>query len=234
MANQSSFYEDLVKNCYTKTASDNSQPDEKDVKNMLDGCSTDTIEALAEELGQMFSKEASDKGNGKVMTQSVHEQQKSDKTKASEDKVVQPESQNVDDERDATGEESAEEAKARKEKEEMVNSVAKQLETKAASEILDELFNKEAGIEDGIDENTMKEAYELAQSDLEKEGYTVADYIFSKIADDESDEEFCIDLSEKIAATAEKLAMVSDRNALQVADDIIAKMAGIIDAADEE
>jgi DNA mismatch repair ATPase MutL len=222
MAN-SNFYDELIKSCYTEKTASKKEMDKDEVKDMLSEFSTDQIEALAEELGNFYNKTAQPEETVEEKVagedgQAKNEDEKNSKTKKSEEKADQEESANPDDERDATGAEEAEEAKTKGEKEEMINSVAKKLEQKAASEVLDELIKESS--ED--DEAIVKEAYELAEEKLASAGLTVKDYILSKIDDEH--------VAEDISVKAEKLAYVTGKNTLQVADDIIGSICDIIDS----
>ena len=74
----------------------------------------------------------------------------------------------------------------------------------------------ETVIKEADEENNfemMKKAYELAGEKLAEAGYSVADYVFNKTASE--------DIACFIADKAEKLAFLSDRPVLMVADEIL-------------
>ena len=69
----------------------------------------------------------------------------------------------------------------------------------------------------GCSEDEVKQAYEIAEQKLASAGLTVADYVYEKTAS-ESTALF-------VSANAEKLASLSDKSTLQVADEILSAMA---------
>ena len=85
------------------------------------------------------------------------------------------------------------------------------LEQKLASE---DKEDKEAA---GCSEDEVKQAYEIAEQKLASAGLTVADYVYEKTAS-ESTALF-------VSENAEKLASLSDKSTLQVADEILSAMA---------
>ena len=66
------------------------------------------------------------------------------------------------------------------------------------------------------DEEVIKQAYELAEQKLASNGFSVADFVFEKCANEE--------VSLFIAENAEKLASLSDKPILQVADEILSTL----------
>ena len=80
---------------------------------------------------------------------------------------------------------------------------------------------------DYTEEEILKQAYEIAEQKLASEGLGTIDYVFSKVASDESlyglaNEESCAFIADK----AEKLASLSEKTALEVVDDILVEVAG--------
>lgn len=200
----SKFYEDLIKNSFSqKTASEQNT---EEVKEALENFSTEQIEALAEELGNLFEKEAADETvEKKVMRQPDQEEKKNEDVKKNDAKVEKSEGENPKDEREATDSEETEEAKTKAETAQNVNTMA----DKSASEEIDELLKESAEEQEAI----MKEAYDVAERELAEQGIGLADYVFAKVANEA--------ITNTIVDKAEKLAFLTGKNALQVADDII-------------
>lgn len=211
---KSNFYEELLKNDFyeEKTASDNSG----EMADMLESFSSDELEVLAAELGVLYEKTAAE--DDEEGLESLAEDRDQVKDKADKDVQDKKNEQKVegepkDDERDATGSEQAEEAKLKAEKREMVIPEAaegEQIATTAEEESEDEII---------------KVAYDIAAEKLAAEGYTLEDYVFSKVANE--------DIAYFIADKAEKLAYLADKNPLQVADDILFEIENMI-GGDEE
>ena len=91
------------------------------------------------------------------------------------------------------------------------------LEQKLASEEEEEEEPKEDKEAAGCSEDEVKQAYEIAEQKLASAGLTVADYVYEKTAS-ESTALF-------VSENAEKLASLSDKSTLQVADEILSAMA---------
>jgi hypothetical protein len=205
---KNNFYEEILKDDgynNEKQASDNST-----TKDMLGAFSDTELEALAEELNIAYEKQASNHATieEKIAedTQDQREEDKEDLAKKNADKTADPGAEEEADERtDATDSEEAETAKTVAEKEEIVNPEAKEQEVTAAE----------------YDEATLeKVAYEVAAEKLASEGYTLTDYVFTQIPNEK--------IASFIADKAEKLASLSDKHPLQVADDIMINIADII------
>ena len=70
---------------------------------------------------------------------------------------------------------------------------------------------------EGCSEEEIKKAYEVAEQKLASAGLTVADYVFDKVANEVT--------ALFVTENAEKLASLSDKSTLQVADEILTAMA---------
>ena len=104
--------------------------------------------------------------------------------------------------------EEKEEAEEEKEAEPEEKEEAKEEEKEEPKE------DKEAA---GCSEDEVKQAYEIAEQKLASAGLTVADYVYEKTAS-ESTALF-------VSENAEKLASLSDKSTLQVADEILSAIA---------
>ena len=208
---KSNFYNDLIKNDFfeEKTASENS-----DTKDMLTEFSTDQIEAIAEELGILFEKKAGSEektAEGKVNSHAEEEAEDDRQDAASQAKAGTTNAgKETKDERNATKDEKTEENKTKAEKEDIINDNAKAIEQKVAGY---------------TEEQIMKVAYEIAEEKFASVGLSVADYVFSKVAN----EEIAIFVADK----AEKLAFLTDQSILKVADDILGSVADSLNGSEE-
>lgn len=192
----SNFYDELIKHdFYEKTASEKSN-----TVDMLENFSTDQIEAIAEELGLMFEKEA---GEEETVEEKVKDSSAKTEEKKEEDKPAQPKAEETKKEA-AESEET--DKKTEGEETPKAKTEEKKEETKEASEF--------------SEEEIIKVAYDIAGEKLASVGVSVADYVFSKIAS----EEMAIFIADK----AEKLAFISDKNAYQVADDIMCEIGNAV------
>ncbi|MDF2841730.1 MAG: hypothetical protein K0R00_156 [Herbinix sp.] len=214
MERRNSFYEDIIGggDFYSeKTASNNTEV----IESMIDTFSTDEMEILAQELNIAYEKKAS--VNTQTIEEKIAEDTQEEREADKEDLAVQnaekADGEPVEDERDATGSEEAEEAKTKAEKEEIVNPEAKELEEKVTTAA------------EYSEEELTKIAYEVAEEKLASEGYSLTDYVFSYLPDEK--------VASFIADKAEKLAFLSERSPLQVADDILLNIGDLVDAKGE-
>lgn len=113
-------------------------------------------------------------------------------------------SKSEEDKKDTEEKKEAEDEKSEDEKSEDEKSEEKK-------EAEDEGENPEDKKE--TEEEVKKAAYELASQRLEKAGYTVADYVYSKVADEE--------IAVYISKNAEVISDMTEKTALEVADDIL-------------
>lgn len=204
----SNFYKDLVEHDFyeEKTASEKSN-----TASMLESFSADQIEALAEELGLLIEKSAEETVEGKTESKvETQEDKKEHEDKKDATSQTKAEGEPKSDEREVTQSEGAEESKTKQEKEEIIQPKAKENEEKAASYSEDDII---------------KVAYEVAEDKLASAGVTLADYVFSKVANEE--------IALFIADKAEKLAYVSELSPLLVADDILGEVANLIGGNEE-
>jgi hypothetical protein len=225
-----SFYDELVnKDFYQeKTASTKDE-----IKGVLDSFSTEEMEAIAAELGLLSEKTAAEETQSlesKVLTQVEKKNQEDAKDRANEAKVEGGEGKT--EETQATDSETTEESKTNTEKEQVVNPQAKAHENNSSQPNTVNVPNAEKEEEHTPEEKTkgeysseekeamVLEAYNVAFEKLASAGYTLEDYVFSKVAN----ESIAVDIAEQ----AEKLAYVTEQNPLKVADDIIGAVYGIL------
>lgn len=240
------FYEELSKkNYYEKTASTKEQ-----ITDALSKFTISEMEAIAEELGLMAETEKLAEEGGslesKVLTQSQKDAQDAAKDKANEDKVEGGQGK-TEISQAVEGTNESEAAKTISEKEDHVNQQAAASAGTAQGTNTDTAGNASAGNNQGAsatdlggsnenENGTTTErtgekddekvamvlaAYDLASEKLASAGYTLADYVFSKVGDEK--------VAYQIAENAEKLAFVTDQNQLKVADDIIETVYSILE-----
>jgi hypothetical protein len=217
---RTNFYESLIKDDYyeEKTAFENNQATES----MLDAFSTDELEALASELKIAYEKNASSPATieEKIAedTQVDEEKRKEELAQQNAAKVADPgEGEKADERVDATDSEQAEEAKTKEEKEEIVDPRAKEVE-----EEVDDSSNEEESVmaSEYEHDDLVKVAYEVVEEKLAEEGYSLLDYVYTKLPDEK--------IASFVADKSEKLAYLSGRNSLQVADDILMNLSDIV------
>lgn len=212
MAARSNFYEEILKEDYygEKIASDNSV----DTSSMLDAFSTEEMEALSEELNIAYEKKASKEQTiEEKIAEDTQVKREEDKEELAKKNAKKADGQPINDEREATNSEETETAKTVAEKEEIVNPEAKALEEKVVT----------ASEYDEAD--LVKVAYEVAEEKLAEEGWSLADYVFSQIPNEK--------VANFVADKAEKLAYLSDKSSLQVADDILLNLSSILPTCEE-
>ena len=224
------FFEEFAKNdFFEKKASEN-----ENIKNTLGSITPSVLEKLAEEIGAISDEEdmtleqklaseeeekeeekeekeaeSEEKEEAKEETKEEKEAEPEEKEEAEEEKEAEPEEKEEAEEEEKEAEpEEKEEAEEEKEAEPEEKEEAKEEEKEEPKE------DKEAA---GCSEDEVKQAYEIAEQKLASAGLTVADYVYEKTAS-ESTALF-------VSENAEKLASLSDKSTLQVADEILSAMA---------
>ena len=221
------FFEEFAKNdFFEKKASEN-----ENIKSTLESITPSVLEKLAEEIGAI-SEEEDMTLEQKLAAESEEEAKEEPKeakeaegcsNKDEEEKEAEPEEEEKEEpkkeepkeDKEAEGcsnkdEEEKEAEPEKEEKEEPKKEEAKEEEKEEPKE------DKEAeGCSDQEDE--VKKAYEIAEQKLASAGLTVADYVYEKTASETT--------ALFISENAEKLASLSDKTTLQVADEILSAMA---------
>ena len=214
------FFEEFAKNdFFEKKASEN-----ENIKNTLGSITPSVLEKLAEEIGaisdeedmtleQKLASEEEEKEEEKEEKEAESEEKEEAKEETKEEKEAEPE------EKEEAEKEEKEEKEAEPEEKEEAEEEAKEAEPEEKEEAKEE--EKEEPKEDkeaaGCSEDEVKQAYEIAEQKLASAGLTVADYVYEKTAS-ESTALF-------VSENAEKLASLSDKSTLQVADEILSAMA---------
>ena len=170
----------------------------ENIKNTLGSITPSVLEKLAEEIGAISDEEDMTLEQKLASEEEEKEEVKEEKEEAKEE---------TKEEKEAEPEEK-EEAEEEKEAEPEEKEEAKEEEKEEPKE------DKEAA---GCSEDEVKQAYEIAEQKLASAGLTVADYVYEKTAS-ESTALF-------VSENAEKLASLSDKSTLQVADEILSAMA---------
>lgn len=201
----SKFYNEFIKDDFLqeKTASE--------VSSTIEGLSADILEKIAEEIDAIS-------GDGDMTLEDKLagecEDEEEDKEKCKEEDKEEKESSDCDKEEDKEEKESSDEKEEDKEEKESSDEKEEDKEEKESSDEEEgEKEEKESSDEEEDDKEAVKEAYELAEQKLASEGYTIADYVFSKCANE--------DVACFVADNAEKLAYLTDVSPLQVADNIL-------------
>jgi len=237
------FYEKLMSEGFYKEASSGVETGmSKDtIKELLDSSfSSEQMESLAEELGLMFEKEATEEAvnlDDSIAKESAEEvaeeeakkeasEEETEKEDDGEDKMaamvqemrekiasITTELAKVSEFIESFEKEAAEDSK----KEDGEEEEEEEEEDKKAEEATEEEISKEAAEEAMM----IKEAYDQAAQYLAENDYTLADFVYSKVGDEH--------LALQIAEAAEKLAYVQDSNPLMEADVLISKIAEILE-----
>ena len=198
------FFEEFAKNdFFEKKASEN-----ENIKNTLGSITPSVLEKLAEEIGAISDEE----------DMTLEQKLASEEEEKEEVKEVKEEKEAESEEKEEAKEETKEEKEAEPEEKEEAEE-EKEAEPEEKEEAKEE--EKEEPKEDkeaaGCSEDEVKQAYEIAEQKLASAGLTVADYVYEKTAS-ESTALF-------VSENAEKLASLSDKSTLQVADEILSAMA---------
>ena len=202
------FFEEFAKNdFFEKKASEN-----ENIKSTLESITPSVLEKLAEEIGAI-SEEEDMTLEQKLAAESEEEAKEEPKEEPKEAKEEPKEEPKEDKEAEGCSNKDEEEKEAEpeeEEKEEPKKEEAKEEEKEEPKE------DKEAeGCSNQEDE--VKKAYEIAEQKLASAGLTVADYVYEKTASETT--------ALFISENAEKLASLSDKTTLQVADEILSAMA---------
>ncbi|MCX8074087.1 MAG: hypothetical protein N2749_00675 [Clostridia bacterium] len=172
----SNFYKDLLEHDFyeEKTASEHSN-----TIDLLNSFSADQIEAIAEELGLLFEKEAEEETvESKIVEQSVKKKEEPKK----EEKKSEEENLNADS------------------KEKIPELLQKQKQQPQQQE---ESKNEEGKEALEIEEEIIKLAYAIAEEKLASLGISVFDYTLNKVANEDV-AIFVTDKAEKLAYVTEK------------------------------
>lgn len=192
MSKQSNFYKDLAGLGVEQEKIASHRPS---IADSLASFNVDEIEAIANEMGCEYQKIASE-GEDVIGNQTKKEELDDKKDANSQDNASTSNpaesSGNIS---DAVGNEGSEQAKAEGHREEVTNENAKANE---------EVVSKSAAIDI---------AYDMVEEKLASVGYSLADYMFSKVANEEQ----AIFLADNV----EKLASITGLSPYRVADDLI-------------
>ncbi|MGL5718199.1 MAG: hypothetical protein ACRCX2_34660 [Paraclostridium sp.] len=239
----SKFFKEFLRSDFLqeKTASE-----EDAIKSTLDTITPDVLEKLAEEIGVMIDQSPAMTLEEKLAEEGVEERKgdlgssdsaqstpKQDASKHTNEESTtsdivnkpdkskeepttsdiagksEPTATEASDKEDDTEEDKKEEEEK---KDEPTSPEASDCEEKKEEDCKeDDKEEKEASEE--VDFEMIKEAYELAEEKLASQGFTALDYVFNKTAN----EEMACFITDK----AEKLAFLSDRPTLMVADEIL-------------
>lgn len=241
----SNFYDALVDQY--KEASDKSLSDKESVKNEIEklGMSDSQLESLADEISGIFTK------TSKTSLESAFTKKAEDEEEEEDEKEEDEKEEDSDEDEDENGEGAKKQASFKNlysklmkmaaedpeaaaaaiaeadaqdnaaieeeadtvATEETAKQVAEEVAANVAKEVAEEV------VEEKLDELTPEEdmqreaAFDEALLALAKNGYTTYDYVTDLVSDEK--------LAETICDKAEKLAYVSERNVLRVADDLI-------------
>lgn len=193
-----SFYESFASNdFFEKKAMEN-----KNINDSLNEIEPTVLEKVAKELGAMSELQENDSLEEKLASNCSGNPAETSKTDVNEVKAK--------DEDDEDENKNAEEETVEAEEDGMVEA--------------EEELGAEA--EEYSEEEILKQAYEVAEQRLYESGLDTSDYVFNKVASDESlcgfaNEDSCA----FIADYAEKLASLSEKTALEVVDDILVEVA---------
>lgn len=212
MPDMNNFFNELIQNDYfEKQASEN-----ESIKNALEDCSSSVLQKLAQELGALSEEKATTLQEKLAATEEDEEEadketnteEKDGECKAEDSETDEPEQEGEkEDEKDAECEpEKEEEQEDEKEDQEE----AQKEDEKEAEDDTEAEEDEEK--EDDEKEAFEREAYFAAQEKLASHNLSIADFVFEKCANE--------DVAEYIAETAEKLACLCDKSALQIADEI--------------
>lgn len=250
----SNFYEKLMSNNFYKEASTGADlgMTKDGVRELLDKSFTnEQMESLAEELGLadlFFEKEAEEEVDLEMNLQKEAEDEEEKKEEPETDKKDDTEEESDDESSDDKAKKETEEPTEEPEKEaeeeafdvskmasmiaemqEKVASISEELagiaaqfpaeekEAEAESEDMDKKAEEEAIM--------IKEAYDQAAAQLQENGYTLSDFVMSKVANE--------DMAALIVDTAEKLAYIQGSNPLMEADVIISKITDQLQETEE-
>ena len=244
----SNFYDALVDQY--KEASDKSLSDKESVKNEIEklGMSDSQLESLADEISGIFTKTSKTSLESAFTKKAEDEEEEEDEKEEDSD---EDEEDSDEDEEDENGEGAKKQASFKNLYSKLMKMAAEDPETAAAAiaeadaqdnaaieEEADTVATEETAkqvaeevaanvakevaeevVEEKLDELTPEEdmqreaAFDEALLALAKNGYTTYDYVTDLVSDEK--------LAETICDKAEKLAYVSERNVLRVADDLI-------------
>lgn len=215
MSRSNNFFAEFVKDdFFEKQASEN-----ENVKNALGGVTPSVLEKLAEEIGAICNQEEAMTLEEKLASEEEEAKEEEKEETTPEDKkegaCKSAENEEADKEtkEDSSEDKEAEDETGCEDNKECNKDEKKEGECKSAEDEEPKEEAKEDSEKDVAEDEIVKKAYELAEQKLAERGLSVEDYVFQKTANEE--------VSEFIADYAEKLAFLSDRPTLQVADEII-------------
>lgn len=233
------FFEEFAKNdFFEKKASEN-----ENIKSTLGSITPSVLEKLAEEIGALSEQEdmtleqklASEDCSDKEVEKEEEKEKDTDKEAEAEVEVAGENENDSDaDTEEANKNENETETKAQSEVKSEVEAKKKAEDTEEDTEKdtdKDTENKDEQNEEDKKDTNNdddekeskdcsedeLKKAYEVAEQKLASAGFTVVDYVLEKVASENT--------ALFVTENAEKLAFLSDKPILQVADEIISTMA---------
>lgn len=210
MPDMNNFFNELIQNDYfEKQASEN-----ESIKNALEDCSSSVLQKLAQELGALSEEKAT------TLQEKLAAEEETEETEETDEKETNTEEKDGEckaedsetEEPDEEGEkEDEKEAECEPEKEDETEP-AKEDEKEAECDTEAEDEEEQEETKDDEKEAFEREAYFAAQEKLASHNLSIADFVFEKCANE--------DVAEYIAETAEKLACLCDKSALQIADEI--------------
>jgi cobalamin biosynthesis protein CobT len=224
MAN-SSFYDQIVSGALNVT--EKMASTDKDVEKVLKSLADDQIEALAEEIGAITKHAETETAEEKATNNASNQEGQAEKDLKQEADTPTT---------DGTESEDAQKQKAESEanhevKEEEAHEDAKKEEAKSptpadsrkddsqyeisASELLENIL-KEGAAQEEIQEIIETKAFEMAEGILKEANFGIEGFVKSRIANPQ--------VAEKIIEKAKKLAAVTGKPILQIANDLIANM----------
>jgi len=223
----SSFYDELINGALRQTEKIAST--EQEARDILRGLDDDQIEALAQEIG-LLTKEAEELTVEEKATESARTTEsdaekdlKDSSEKSIEDGVKEEDKQIAESKAEADKTKEREDEHTDKKKEEVdspTNADSGKDDSEyelTASEVLLNILKEGAALEEEIE----KSAYAMTEAILSDMNVGVEDYLISRLGNEK--------IASVIMDKAVKLAYVSDKPVLQVADDLLTTMANIIE-----
>ena len=208
------FFEEFIKNdFFEKKASEN-----ENIKSTLGSITPSVLEKLAEEIGALSEEE------DMTLEQKLASEEETETKEEVKEEAKEEEKEAETEKEEEAKEEVKEEKEAETDKEEEAKEEPKEevkeekdAETSCGEEKEEKEEPKEDKEAEGCSEEEIKKAYEVAEQKLASAGLTVADYVFDKVANEVT--------ALFVTENAEKLASLSDKSTLQVADEILTAMA---------
>jgi len=206
------FYSEFIEGgFFEKKASENAN-----IKSTLSNLDPAVLEKLAQEIEGYADNESDLTLEQKLAAEedSEKDKEKDKEEKDKEEKESADDSEKDKEEKDKEEKESADDSE--KDKEEKDKEEKESADDSEKDKEEKDKEEKESADDCEKDEEVIKQAYELAEQKLASNGFSVADFVFEKCANEE--------VSLFIAENAEKLASLSDKPILQVADEILSTL----------